>query len=83
MIRILGLLIALSGQFFRSRRVLLLENLALRQQLSVMVRKRPRRRLTLPDKLFWALLCRLWSGWQQAILIIQLEAVIRWHRAGF
>ena len=48
-----------------------------------MVRKRPRPRLKLPDKLFWALLCRLWSGWKQAILIVQPETVIRWHRAGF
>jgi transposase InsO family protein len=45
--------------------------------------KQPRRRLTLPDKLFWALLCRLWSGWKRAILIVQPETVIRWHRAGF
>jgi transposase InsO family protein len=83
MIRILGLLVAFSAQFFRSRRDLLFENLALRQQLSVLIRKRPRPRLTLPDKLFWALLCRLWSGWKQAILVVQPETVIRWHRAGF
>ena len=83
MIRILGFLIAFSAQFFCSRRDLLLENLALRQQLSVMVRKRPRPRHTLPDKLFWALLCRLWNGWKRAILIVQPETVVRWHRAGF
>jgi putative transposase len=83
MFRTFGIAIALSVRPFRSHRDLLLENLALRQQLSVMVRKRPRPRHTLPDKLFWTLLCRIWSEWKQAILIVQPETVIRWHRAGF
>jgi putative transposase len=83
MFRIFDNAIALSVRLFRSRRDLLLENLALRQQLWVMVRKRPRPRVTLSDKLFWALLCRLWSGWKRAILVVQPETVIRWHRAGF
>jgi hypothetical protein len=82
MARILGVVIAYCAQFFRSRRDLLLENLALRQQLSLMVRKQPRRRLTWPDKLFWSLLSRIWSGWKRAIVIVQPETVVRWHRAG-
>ena len=48
-----------------------------------MVRKPPRQRLTLPDKLFWAFLRRLWSGWKRAILVVQPETVVRWHGAGF
>lgn len=83
MIRILGLLIAFYARLFRSRRDLLFENLALRQQLSVIVRKQPRRQLTLPDKIFWAILSRSWPGWKRAILIVQPETVVRWHRAGF
>jgi hypothetical protein len=83
MFRIFGNAIALSARLFRSRRDLLLENLALRQQLSVMVRKQPRRWLTLPDKIFWTTLSRFWSGWKRAILIVQNESVVRWHRAGF
>jgi transposase InsO family protein len=50
MIRILGLLIAFSAQFFRSRRDILLENLALRQQLSVMVWRRKAPRIPQPAK---------------------------------
>lgn len=83
MFRIFGLLIAFFAQFSRSRRDLLLENLALRQQLSVMIRKRPRRRPTVPDKLFWIALSRFWSGWKRALLIVQPETVVNWHRAGF
>ena len=38
---------------FRSREELLLENLALRQQLLALHAKRPRPRLSSVDKLFW------------------------------
>jgi putative transposase len=83
MIQILGALIAISARLFRSRRDLLLENLALRQQLRVLVRKPPRRRLSLSGKLFWVALSRFWSEWKRALLIVQPETVVRWHRAGF
>lgn len=83
MFHILGVLIAFSAQLFRSRCCLLLENLALRQQLSIVIRKQPRPRLTLPDKLFWIALSRFWSGWKRALLIVQPETVVRWHHAGF
>ncbi len=67
---------------FRSRRDLLLENLALRQQLAILA---PRRRpLIRPaDRAFWVVLRRLWSGWADALVIVKPETVIRWHRAGF
>jgi len=83
MFRILGILVTFSAQFFCSRRDLLLENLALRQQLSIMIRKQPRRRPTVPDKLFWIALSRFWSGWKRVLLIVQPESVVRWHRVGF
>lgn len=67
---------------FRSRRDLLLENLALRQQLATLM---PRRRpLIRPaDRAFWVDLRRLWSGWADALVIVKPETVIHWHRAGF
>ena len=66
-----------------SRRDLLLENLALRQQLAVLKARRPKPRLSIPDKLFWVLARRLWSGWKQSLLVVTPETVVRWHRAGF
>src|ERR1035438_3888877 len=45
MLWLLRLLPVLASRFFRSRRDLLLENLALRQQLAVLKRKRPQPRL--------------------------------------
>jgi hypothetical protein len=59
MLRLLGLLPAIAIGSFRSHRDLLLENLALRQQLAVLNQRRPQPRLVLTDKLFWVMLQRL------------------------
>ena len=67
----------------RTRRALVLENLALRHQLAVLQRTAPRPRLRTADRLFWVLLSRLWSGWAETVSIVQPETVIRWHRTGF
>jgi putative transposase len=32
--------------------------------------------------LFWVVLKRFWSGWKQALILIQPATVVRWHRAG-
>src|SRR5271170_3808434 len=70
-------------RLFRGRQSLLLENLALRQQLVMLKRRHPRPSLGLLDKLFWVIARRVWSGWKQALLVVTPETVIRWHRAGF
>jgi hypothetical protein len=67
----------------RTRRALVLENLALRHQLAVLQRAAPRPRLHHRDRLFWVFLYRLWSGWADALSIVQPETVIRWQRTGF
>jgi len=83
MMSLLRLLPVLIAGFSRSRRDLLLENLALRQQLIALKRKYPRPQVAVSDKLFWVLLRRLCAGWKQALIIVQPETVVRWHRAGF
>jgi putative transposase len=69
--------------FFRARRDTALEILALRQQVAVLKRKRPRPPLHAYDRLFWSTLRRIWSGWADVLLIVQPETVVGWHRAGF
>ena len=69
--------------FFVGRTQLALEILALRQQVAVLKRKRPRPKLNPMDRLFWTTLRRLWSGWADALLIVKPETVAGWHRAGF
>jgi len=68
---------------FLTHRSLMLENLALRQQLVVLKRKHPRPNLGPLDKLFWVLARRFWSGWKEMLVLVQPETVARWHRAGF
>src|SRR5258708_40066498 len=70
-------------RLFRSRRNLVLENLTLRQQLAVLKRRHPRPRLARLDKLFWVAVRRFWSGWQQSLIALTPETVVRWHRGGF
>ena len=67
----------------RTRRALVLENLALRHQLAGLQRTAPRPRLRRFDRLVWVLLYRLWSGWADALAFVKPETVIRWHRIGF
>src|SRR4051812_46348673 len=61
-----------------------LENLALRQQLTVLRRSAPKRlKLTRADRIFWVWLRRLWSDWKSALMIVKAETVVAWHRKGF
>ena len=62
----------------RTRRALVLENLALRHQLAVLQRAAPRPRLRRSDRLVWVLLSQLWNGWADAVARVQPETVIRW-----
>jgi transposase InsO family protein len=59
-----------------------LENLALRQQLATL-RARRRPVVDRSDRAFWVLLHRYWSGWAGVLVIVGLDTVVRWHRAGF
>ena len=70
-------------RLFRERRSLLLENLALRQQVVALKRRHPRPRLGPFDKLFWVIARRVWSAWKQSLIIVTPETVVRWHRTGF
>ena len=69
--------------FVRSRGDTALELLALRQQVAVLKRKRPRPRLGRLDRLFWIALRELWSRWTEVLVIVRPETVVGWHRAGF
>jgi putative transposase len=64
-------------------RQLALENLALRQQLSVYKRTTTRPKLRPPDRLFWVGLARVWVGWRQSLVIVTPDTVLRWQRRRF
>ena len=68
----------------RSRAALQLEVLALRHQLQVLNRSRPRRlRLATADRWLWVWLSHSWTAWRSALVIVKPETVIAWHRQGF
>jgi len=68
----------------RSRAVLQLKVLALRHQLQVLNRSRPRQlRLAQADRLPWVWLSHLSNGWREGLVIVKPETVIAWHRRAF
>jgi len=67
----------------RSRAALHVEVLALRHQLHVLQRSRPRRlRLVSADRWLWAWLSRSWTDWQSALVIVKpaLRLIADWRR---
>jgi hypothetical protein len=59
---------------------LALENFALRQQLAIWKRHKKQPQVLTKDRLFWIMLCRSWSNWQEPLIVVKPETVIRWHR---
>ena len=68
--------------FFRSRYILGLEIVALRQQLGILKRKYPRPQLRIRDRMFWTLLRRYWAAQRNPRAIVKPETVVAWHLAG-
>ncbi|HET9830563.1 MAG TPA: helix-turn-helix domain-containing protein [Vicinamibacterales bacterium] len=63
----------------RGHHDLVLENMALRQQLQTLQRD-TRPHLRTRDRMFWVLLALTWRRWRSALVLVQPETVIRWHR---
>ncbi len=67
----------------QSRPALLAENALLRQQLIILRRSVKRPRCTPADRVFLMLLASRLPAWRQALLIVQPETLLRWHRELF
>jgi hypothetical protein len=69
---------------FKSRRRLEAENLFLRHQLSIALRRvPPRLRLRGSDRALLVWMTRLWPCLLDAAKVVQPETILRWHRLGF
>ena len=68
---------------FRSPEELVRENALLRKQLEVACRQIRRPRPTHVDRALLVLLARLTPTWRRAMLLVQPETILRWHRQGF
>jgi transposase InsO family protein len=64
----------------RSKSELVLENALLRQQLSVLQRQIQRPKLSWRDRALIILLASKLRSWRQALVIVQPDTVLRWHR---
>ena len=77
----LGMFVA---DLFKSRSRLEAENLFLRHQLSIALRRAPPRlRLLGIDRALLIWMTRLWPSLLGAAQVVQPETILRWHRAGF
>src|SRR5690349_17787494 len=83
MVRWLGILFGTLRSSVRTHRELALENIALRQQLAVWKARQARPQLRPTDRIFWAVLSRLWTSWRSSLQLVRAETVVRWHRLGF
>ena len=84
MIGLLCFVVAVLASPFKSKIRLEAENAALRHQLVVLRRKlKGHARLTSNDRWFFVQLYRWFPSILPALVIVQPETLLRWHRAGF
>ena len=67
---ILAILLWTLRAAFSSRSDLVLENLALRQQLATFGRAKTRPMLKPEERAFWVALSKAWSGWRSCLLVV-------------
>ena len=69
---------------FKSRSRLEAENLFLRHQLNIALRRAPSRiRLSGSDRALLVLMTKLWPNLVGLARLVQPETILRWHRTGF
>jgi putative transposase len=68
---------------FKSHTQLHLEVLFLRKQLEIVARSSPKLKIRHTDRFFMGFLTDLYDSWRGALLIVQPETIIRWHRESF
>jgi transposase InsO family protein len=84
MLAILQMLGMLVADVLKSRMRLEAENLFLRHQLNIALRRAPPRlQLRGSDRALMVLLVRLWPSLLGAAQVVKPETILRWHRAGF
>jgi putative transposase len=81
--RLVLLLLGVVHALVRPRTDLVVENLALRHQLAVLVHSGRRPRIGTVDRWFWVMLRRLWCRWTEVLIFVKPETVVSWHRRGF
>ena len=86
-LRVLFFLVSIGTRALRAvcrrKAELVMENLALRQQVTALKKERPRPPLDDVDRAFWVALRASWPGWAGRLVIVNADTVARWHRERF
>jgi hypothetical protein len=81
MLQILIFIVSLGARAIRTmcrrRADLVLENLALRQQMTAFKKERPRPPLEDVDRAFWVALRQSWPAWASYLIIVKADTVAR------
>ena len=72
----LALFLSIAAVVFKGRADLVTENVALRDQLSCLIHRRPRPKIRAVDRVFWVLLSRFWSGWKDSLALVKPATVV-------
>src|SRR5438876_11775536 len=84
MFAIIYLLGTFIADLLKSRRRLEVENLFLRHQLNIVLRRSPQRlRLRSSDRALLVWMTRVWPSLLGLARVVQPDTIVRWHRAGF
>ena len=87
MLRVLIFLVSLGARAIRAmcrrRADLVMENLALRQQVIALKNERPRPLLGDIDRGVWVALRSSWPAWANRLVIVNADTVARWNRDRF
>src|SRR6266540_4150096 len=84
MLAIIHLLATFMADVFKSRRRLEVENLFLRHQLNIALRRAPQRlQLRASDRALMAWMTRMWPSLLGLTRVVQPATILRWHRCGF
>jgi len=68
---------------FKSRQGLILENLMLRQQLNICMRKSKKPKLENIDRIILVWMSKIFSNWKSALIVVKPATVVGWHKKGF
>src|SRR6516165_5037932 len=81
---VIHLLATFIADLFKPRRRLEVENLFLRHQLNVALRRGPQRlRLRAGDRALMVWMTRMWPSLLGLTRVVQPATILRWHRSGF
>ncbi len=83
LIQVFIILIKIFKTVLKSKNDLILENLALRQQLSLYKANKQKARLNEIDRTLWIALKETWSKWLDVLMIVKPETVISWQNRRF